>query len=157
MFYAGSWFDEGDRSIPGPGAHNYEHFETKEKPKWTIGRDTIRDTFFDKHRLTNPPPNLYDNGKTDTTHVLHRRNSVHNQNTLSQNTTIKKTVSTKLTLEVSLIIGRSLWMLWQNHRIIHLDMRRRYSTKQRHRLLMSIAVPNPNRERYILIGPRCVM
>lgn len=40
-----SWFDEGDRCSPGPGAHELKRLNKTNLPIWSIGKDDQRDTF----------------------------------------------------------------------------------------------------------------
>lgn len=35
-----SWFDEGDRCSPGPGAHDPARLNITNPPKWSASKDT---------------------------------------------------------------------------------------------------------------------
>lgn len=55
-----SWFDSGDKSLPGPGAHESLRMNKTNPPGWKLGTSTERDTFLDKFHFPNPPSNNYD-------------------------------------------------------------------------------------------------
>ena len=57
--YSASWFDNGDKTLPGPGAHDNVRLDKTNPPGWKLGTSAERDTFLDKFHYQYPPPTDY--------------------------------------------------------------------------------------------------
>lgn len=64
-----SWFDEGDRCSPGPGAHSPAIPYATNPPQWGTSRDRERDSFLEKYHRQYPPPDRYKVTELNKTHV----------------------------------------------------------------------------------------
>ena len=69
LFTEESWFDEGDRCAPGPGAHDPARTNHNNPPVWGTSKDKERDSFLEKYHRQYPPPNRYKVSNLDKTHV----------------------------------------------------------------------------------------
>jgi hypothetical protein len=54
-----SCLDEGDKSFPGPGAHDLNLLTLKKSPEWSLAPSINRNTFLDPHRIQYPSPQQY--------------------------------------------------------------------------------------------------